>query len=171
LEACRQAAEAQYLQCSAGCPSAPPPTTGGTPCLEQCGAQAQQAFQACRAQGGTVDSCTETAKAGYLQCASANCANQAPPTCEARCTALADECVAAGHPADACTTLVQQLLAHCVDENCAEPAPDCRDDCDEHAEQQFEACVAGGGSEEACRRAADSAEGACVMHCGDGSSE
>src|SRR5207244_7577256 len=46
LDQCRQAAEAQYLQCTAGCPSAPPPPTGATPCLEQCGAQAQQAFQA-----------------------------------------------------------------------------------------------------------------------------
>ena len=122
LEACRQAAEAQYLQCTAGCPSAPPPTTGGTPCLEQCGAQAQQAFQACRAQGGTVESCTEAAKAGYLQCAAANCANQAPPTCEARCTALADglqqHCLDEGNDADKCATVRQSALDRCTQEMC-----------------------------------------------------
>ncbi|TMB50399.1 MAG: hypothetical protein E6J56_21855 [Deltaproteobacteria bacterium] len=108
-EQCGQTARAQYLQCTAGCPTPPPPPPSGTPCLEQCGAQAEQAFRTCREQGGTVESCTASAKASYLQCAATNCANQQPPTCDARCTAVADgmeqRCLQEGNDAATCTAV------------------------------------------------------------------
>ena len=136
-EQCGQAARAQYLQCTAGCPTPPPPPPSGTPCLEQCGAQAEQAFRTCREQGGTVESCTASAKASYLQCAATNCANQQPPTCDARCTAVADgmeqRCLQEGNDAATCTAVRQAALDRCKQELCNPTGESCEDRCTDFA--------------------------------------
>ena len=147
-EQCGQTARAQYLQCTAGCPTPPPPPPSGTPCLEQCGAQAEQAFRTCREQGGTVESCTASAKASYLQCAATNCANQQPPTCDARCTAVADgmeqRCLQEGNDAATCTAVRQAALDRCKQELCNPTGESCEDRCTAFARGVFAQCTAAG---------------------------
>src|SRR5207245_9670479 len=134
------------------------------------GGQRRQASQACGRRGRTIRCSPDAAKAGHFQPAAANCANHAPPTCEARCTALAaglqQHCLAEGNDADKCATVRQSALDRCTQEMCNPTAETCEDRCTDFSRGVFAQCMNAGGTSTDCGNQADDARAHCISeHC------
>ena len=155
--------------------------TAPTPdCREQCTAAAMQQFQSCVANGGTADTCRPAAEQQAQACVAACPADGGNDgsdggggDCTARCQAAADqlvqECLAAGVPEDECRARGDAANRHCVADHCdgvEPPDPTCAEQCESHAREVLQVCVAGGGSEDDCKAQARDGFTACVtIHC------
>ncbi len=58
-------------------------------CIQTCGAQAEEAYHACREQGGGEDDCVASAIQGLQTCVAA--CPDAPPACTDLCTSVASD--------------------------------------------------------------------------------
>ncbi|HXJ36202.1 MAG TPA: hypothetical protein VMS22_19390 [Candidatus Eisenbacteria bacterium] len=155
------------------------------PCAEQCGVQAEQAFQTCIEQGGSDEDCKAAAAQTFQTCVDTNC--QTPPAgdCQSKCeesaTGVQNKCLANCDAGDACADICQhahdEALTRCVSDLCdgtegCQDAPDkcCHADCQTFAHGVFTDCIAteGEAAKELCSARADEALKQCTVdHCND----
>jgi hypothetical protein len=151
-------------------------------CSQQCGAEAEQAYQACIDDGGGEEDCKAAAAQTFKSCMDANCQEGQPGDCTAKCedvaTQVQNECLQKCDLVDGCDTKCQgahdAALERCAKELCGEPDPGCGDDpqkccvdqCQEVAHGVFAECIAANG-EEAKDLCTDQAKTA-FAECADG---
>jgi len=139
----------------------------GPNCLRRCHAQARDVYEACRAEGGSLERCAIRAREALEACLGA-CDDALG--CRERCALRAKdffrECVADGGTLAECGEKAREVLDACLVSECNRP-PDCEEQCQVLARRALRACLQTGEEEQACRNRAQEVLRRCLSECGE----
>src|SRR6185369_223634 len=91
--------------------------------------------------------------------------------CQHAANEVAEHCVEEGGGQDQCAAQADGVASNCIAEHCTDtppPPPSCESECEDHAHDEMQRCIADGGNGDTCEMQAKAVFEECVtLHCGD----